>query len=154
MNLVERAKRLLLTPQPEWQVIDAGDHHDRGAVQPVHHPAGGDRADRAVHRVRLIGIHIPFSGVTYGPPIGRALVGAVVSYVLALVGVCVLAMIIDMLAPSFGGTHEPDAGAQGGGLLEHGGLAGGGSSRSCRRSRSSASSACTASTCCIWACRS
>jgi len=104
MNLVERAKRLLLTPGPEWQVIDTeptttGDLYRQyiiplAAIGPIARFIG----------FGLIGIHIPFSGVTYRTPIVRALVGALVSYVLALVGVFVLAMIIDMLAPTFGGT--------------------------------------------------
>ena len=104
MNLVERAKRILLTPKPEWQVIDAepatvGELYTQyiiplAAIGPIARVIG----------FALIGVHIPFSGVTYRTPIGRALVGALVSYVLALVGVYVLAMIIDMLAPSFGGT--------------------------------------------------
>jgi len=104
MNLVERAKRLLLTPGPEWQVIDpepttTGDLYRQyiiplAAIGPIARFIG----------FGLIGIHIPFSGVTYRTPIGRALVGALVSYVLALLGVFVLAMIIDMLAPTFGGT--------------------------------------------------
>ena len=106
MNVVERAKRLLLTPGPEWQVIDTeptttGDLYRRyiiplAAIGPIARFVG----------FALIGIHIPFSGVTYRTPIARALVGAVVSYVLALIGVYVLAMIIDMLAPTFGGTSN------------------------------------------------
>ena len=101
MNLVERAKRLLLTPGPEWQVIDTeptttGDLYRQyiiplAAIGPIARFIG----------FGLIGIHIPFSGVTYRTPIGRALVGALVSYVLALVGVFVLAMIIDMLLAVF-----------------------------------------------------
>jgi hypothetical protein len=104
MNLVERAKRILLTPKPEWQVIDAepatvGELYTQyiiplAAIGPIARVIG----------FALIGVHIPFSGVTYRTPIGRALVGAAVSYILALAGVYVLAMIIDMLAPSFGGT--------------------------------------------------
>ena len=104
MNLVERAKRILLTPKTEWAVIDAepttaGELYSQyiiplAAIGPIARVIG----------FALIGIHIPFSGVTYRTPIGRAIVGAVVTYILALVGVYVLAMIIDMLAPSFGGT--------------------------------------------------
>jgi hypothetical protein len=104
MNLVERAKRLLLTPRPEWEAIDAettttGDLYTQyiiplAAIGPIARVIG----------FSLIGMHVPFSNVTYRTPIGRALVGALVSYILALVGVYVLGVIIDMLAPSFGGT--------------------------------------------------
>jgi len=104
MNLVERAKRLLLTPQPEWQVIDAEPTTTSELYTQYVIPLAAIGPVARVIGFALIGIHVPFSGVTYRTPIGRALVGAVVSYVLALVGVYVLAMIIDMLAPSFGGT--------------------------------------------------
>ena len=106
MNLVERAKRLLLTPVPEWQVIDAetttaGELYTQYIV-----PLAAIGPIARVIGFALIGVHVPFSGVVYRTPIGRAVVGAVVSYVLALAGVFVLAMIIDMLAPTFGGTKN------------------------------------------------
>ena len=106
MNLVERAKRLLLTPVPEWQVIDAetttpGELYTQYIV-----PLAAIGPIARVIGFGLIGVHVPFSGVVYRTPIGRAVVGAVVSYVLALAGVFVLAMIIDMLAPTFGGTKN------------------------------------------------
>ena len=104
MNLVERAKRMLLTPKTEWEVVDAepttaGELYTQYVV-----PLAAIGPIARVIGFALIGIHIPFSGVTYRTPIGRAIIGAVVTYILALVGVFVLAMIIDMLAPSFGGT--------------------------------------------------
>jgi hypothetical protein len=106
MNLVERAKRLLLTPVPEWQVIDAetttaGELYTQYVV-----PLAAIGPIARVIGFALIGVHVPFSGVVYRTPIARAVVGAVVSYVLALAGVFLLAMIIDMLAPTFGGTKN------------------------------------------------
>jgi hypothetical protein len=99
MNLVERAKRLLLTPQPEWEVINAETTTTAALYSQYIVPLA------AIGPVaRVIGWVL--SGVTYGPSIGRAVVGAVVSYVLALVGVYLLAIIIDMLAPTFGGTSN------------------------------------------------
>ena len=104
MNLVERAKRLLLTPKPEWEAIDTETTTTAELYTQYIIPLAAIGPIARVVGFSLIGIHVPFSGVTYRTPIGRALVGAVVSYVLTLVGVYVLAMIIDMLAPSFGGT--------------------------------------------------
>ena len=106
MNLVERAKRLLLTPRQEWEVIDAesttaGELYGQYVV-----PLAAIGPIARVIGFALIGIHIPFSEVTYRTPIGRAILGAVVSYILALIGVFILAMIIDMLAPTFGGTSN------------------------------------------------
>jgi hypothetical protein len=48
---------------------------------------------------------IPFVG-TYRVPIGSAITQAIVSYVLALAGIYVLALIIDALAPTFNGRRS------------------------------------------------
>ena len=53
----------------------------------------------------IIGISIPFAG-TIRVGIVSGLSGAVVSYVLALVGIFIIALIIDTLAPRFGGTKN------------------------------------------------
>ena len=73
MNLVERAKRMLLTPKTEWEVVDA------------------EPTTPAELYTQYI---IPLAAIG---PIAR-----VIGF--ALIGVFVLAMIIDMLAPTFGGT--------------------------------------------------
>ena len=76
-----------------------------GLYKRLHHSAGGDRSDRAGDRllgVRTRAVH----GGTYRTPIGTAITGAIVTYVLTLVGVYVLALIIDALAPTFNGTQN------------------------------------------------
>ena len=104
MNLVERAKRMLLTPKTEWEVVDAEPTTVAELYTQYIIPLAAIGPIARLIGFALIGVHIPFSGVTYRTPIGRAIVGAVVTYILALIGVFVLAMIIDMLAPTFGGT--------------------------------------------------
>jgi hypothetical protein len=106
MNVVERAKRLLLTPAQEWQVIEAEPTTPAELFTQYVIPLAAVGPAARVIGFSLIGVHMPFSGAVYRTPIGRALVGAVVSYVLALVLVAVLGMIIDALAPTFGGTPD------------------------------------------------
>jgi Yip1 domain len=106
MNVVERAKRLLLTPAQEWQVIEAEPTTPAELFTQYVVPLAAVGPVARVIGFSLIGVHMPFSGAAYRTPIGRALVGAVVSYVLALVLVAVLGMIIDALAPTFGGTPD------------------------------------------------
>jgi hypothetical protein len=106
MNLVERAKRLLLTPKTEWQVIDGEATTPAALYTQYIVPLAAIGPIARVIGFALIGIHVPFSNITYRTPILRAVIGALVSYVLALVGVYVLAMIIDMLAPTFSGTRS------------------------------------------------
>jgi hypothetical protein len=106
MNLVERAKRILLTPKTEWEVIDAepatvGELYT-GYIIPL--AAIGPIAQFIGYS--LIGFRIPFGGGVYRTPIGQGITGAVVGYILGLVGVYVFALIIDALAPTFGGTKN------------------------------------------------
>ena len=50
----------------------------------------------------VIGINLPFLG-TYRAGVGAGLGGMVTSYVLGLASVYVLSLIVDALAPTFGG---------------------------------------------------
>ena len=104
MNLVERAKRMLLTPKTEWEVVDAEPTTVSELYTQYIIPLAAIGPIAQVIGYALVGVHIPFSGVTYRTPIGRAVVAALIGYILSLIGVFILAMIIDMLAPSFGGT--------------------------------------------------
>ncbi len=107
MNLVDRVKRILLSPQPEWQVID-GEVTSPGALYTGYIvPLAAIGPLASVIGYSVFGIRVPFSGTVYRVPLGSAITSAVVSYVLTLVGVYVLALIIDALAPTFGGTKSP-----------------------------------------------
>src|ERR671937_1614031 len=102
MSLVERAKNIILQPKREWPVIDAeptttGELYTRyiiplSAIPPIARFIG----------FSVFGLHVPLLG-TYGIPISTAISSAIAQYILGLVGVYVLALIIDALAPSFGG---------------------------------------------------
>ncbi len=103
MRLVDRAKNILLTPSTEWAAIDAETTSIKdlyvgyavilAAIPPI---AG-------IIGFGLIGLHIPFSTVTWRWPLDTAIEHAIVQYVLSLGSVFVLALIIDNLAPTFGG---------------------------------------------------
>lgn len=101
MALTERVKRILLAPKQEWAVIEAESTTPQqlytGYVLPL--AAIGPVA-------AAIGLSV--FGVGFGAfhariPFGAALRQAVVQYVLALVGVFVIGLVVDALAPSFGG---------------------------------------------------
>jgi hypothetical protein len=105
MSLVERAKNILLQPKQEWQVIDGepttvGDLYRSyiiplSAVPPV----------AALIGWSVFGLKLPFVG-TIRIPIGTLIGRCVLQYVLGLVMVYVLALIVDALAPNFGGTKN------------------------------------------------
>jgi len=104
MNLVERVKHILLTPRAEWEAIDTeaatpaalytGYVIPLAAIGPIAQVIGS-----AVFGVR-------FGGGMYRAPLGAAITAAVVGYALSLASVFVLALIIDALAPTFGGTKN------------------------------------------------
>lgn len=103
-RLVERVKAIMFTPAETWDQIDGEPATIKGlyvgyacilaAIGPI---------------ARLIGSQLFGSRFFYGsfhPSFVASLSAAVVSYVLSLVGVFVLALVIDALAPSFGGTKN------------------------------------------------
>lgn len=101
-KLIARVKAILLTPKTEWPVI-------AGEPTTVADLYKGYIAILAAIPVifvfikwSIIGVSIPFAG-TMRLGFGVGLTQLVVSYVLSLVMVYVLALIIDALAPTFGG---------------------------------------------------
>ncbi|MBN8845347.1 MAG: YIP1 family protein [Sphingomonadales bacterium] len=100
-GIVQRAKDILLKPKETWPVIAAEPATTQSiyvpyvlllaAIGPVAGLLGG----------QLFG-YTAF-GVTYHPPLIGALVGAIVSYGWALASIFILALVIDGLAPNFGG---------------------------------------------------
>jgi hypothetical protein len=100
MNLVERAKNILLTPAKEWDVIKGEnltivDMFTKYAMILAAIPAVAGFIGFS-----LIGVSYGFG--TFRWPMGTALVWLILSYVLSLGGVFLLAFIIDALAPTFG----------------------------------------------------
>lgn len=100
-GIIERARAILLKPAETWDTIAAepatvsslyrGYAVWLAAIPPVAGFIGG----------QVFGFGI--LGVTYHLPLFAALVGAILQYVFALIGVYVLALIVDALAPSFDG---------------------------------------------------
>ncbi len=100
-SLVERAKAIVLKPAETWVVIAdepatvgglySGYAVILAAIPPVAGFIGGQVFGHS------------FLGVTYRAPFIGALVAAILQYVLSLVGIYILALIVDALAPSFDG---------------------------------------------------
>src|SRR5882724_7100908 len=107
MNLIDRVKRILLSPQPEWEVIDGEATTPSALYTGYIMPLAAIGPIATVIGYSVFGVRMPFGGTVYRVPIGSALTSAIVTYVLTLVGVYVLSLIIDALAPTFGGTKSP-----------------------------------------------
>ena len=101
MNLIERVKAICLSPDSAWTTI-AGERAETqglilGYVLPL---AGAAAVAQAIGEV-VFGRSLGILG-TYRLPLGTALGMAVASLVFAAVGVVVLSIIIEALAPTFG----------------------------------------------------
>jgi hypothetical protein len=99
-GLIARAKAMIMSPKAEWPVVEAEHSSIAGIYKSYVIPLA------AIGPVcRLIGALAfghSFFGITYRPSVMGALTTAVLSYVMTLVGVYVLALIVDFLAPHFG----------------------------------------------------
>src|SRR5579872_3793328 len=100
MNLVERAKAIILQPNSEWAAIDR-EPGDAGylftnyvcivsAIPPVCRFIGGSIVGYGPFRIGIV----------------SGLVHAIIAYVLGLVGVFILAYVIDYLAGVFDGRRD------------------------------------------------
>jgi Yip1-like protein len=102
MDIVSRVKNILIDPKHEWGVIDGEPD------APV---------DILKNYVAILAAIPPICGFIGTSIIGIAgyrtgffagLIGAIIHYVLTLLGVFVMAFIIDALAPTFGSTKNFD----------------------------------------------
>lgn len=104
MNLVQRIRNILLSPQSEWQTIatepgTVGDIYARYLVYLAAIPAVAGFIGMS-----LLGIG--GFGITVRVPLLAGLVQMVLSYGLSLAMVYVLALVIDALATTFGGRAD------------------------------------------------
>jgi hypothetical protein len=106
MALVDRVKNILLSPRTEWPVIDAEPATVASLYTGYIMPLAAIPAICQAIGMSLIGYTIPIVGGHVKAPIGSALVSAAVMYCFTLVGVFLMALVADALAPSFGGTKN------------------------------------------------
>lgn len=99
---VEHAREILFHPRQEWLIIDSEPATVGELYRRYIAPLAAIGPAAAIIGFSVFGIRVPFVG-RYRMPFGSALASGIARYVLALVGVFVLALVIDALAPTFGG---------------------------------------------------
>jgi hypothetical protein len=101
MNLVSRAKAILMTPKQEWAAIDSEPLDVTALLTGYVIPLAliGPIA-------RFIGFSIFGFGGILRMSIGWGISQAIVSFILAILGVFVLGWVVNALAPSFGATQN------------------------------------------------
>ena len=107
VDIKTRVKNILLTPKTEWPAIDAEPTSTGSLVTSYVMPLAAIGAIAGFIGGSLVGVSLPFLG-TYRVPIMTGLVGAVLTFCFAIVGVFILAFIINALAPTFGAQKDSD----------------------------------------------
>ncbi|HEY1606858.1 MAG TPA: Yip1 family protein [Allosphingosinicella sp.] len=104
VNLVNRARNIIMRPKLEWPVIDAepstiADIYRSYVVVLAAIPPIASAIGQLAFGFRLFGL-------VYRPSPVHVISDAIIRYLLSLAMVYVLALIIEALAPTFGGTKD------------------------------------------------
>lgn len=103
-GLPARVKSLLASPHSEWPVIAAEPATVAGLYTGYFMPLAAIPAVAGFIKGSLIGYGA--FGITVTTPIPAGLAGMVLGYALSLVALYLVAMIVDALAPTFGGRRD------------------------------------------------
>jgi hypothetical protein len=101
MALVDRVKNILLTPSSEWNVIAEEPASSGGLLSGYVVPLAGISALAGFIGMTVVGVSTLFFG-TYRMSVMGGLGLAVFTFVGAVLGVVILSLVINALAPSFG----------------------------------------------------
>jgi len=104
MSLVDRVQSILLKPKQTWPVIAAESADVASIYSSYLVILAAIPAIASFIGLTLVGVG--GFGLSYRVPIGTGLVQMVVRYVVSLVMIFVMALIVDALAPTFGGTKN------------------------------------------------
>jgi hypothetical protein len=105
-KLFARVKAILTSPASEWPVIAEEPTTTTGLYLNYILVLAAIPAVCGFIKMSFLGIHIPLMG-TMHVGVGAGLKGMIVGYALTLLGVYLMALLIDALAPTFGGQQNP-----------------------------------------------
>ena len=100
MDLVSRVKNILIDPQSEWRVIDGEPDTPSDILKNYVAILAAVPVICGFIGASIIGVGPYRTGLFVG------LIAAIIHYVLTLIGVYVVAFLIDALAPTFGGRKD------------------------------------------------
>jgi hypothetical protein len=104
-GLIARVKDILLKPTETWEIIDGESDTIQSLYTRYVIPLAIIGPIAGAIGMSAFGIPIPFLG-TFRIGIGSSLAIAITGFIGALISTYVLSLIIDALAPSFGGTKN------------------------------------------------
>jgi Yip1 domain len=104
-GLIERVKNIVLSPRSEWPVIAPEPTSIAQLYTGYVMPLAALAAVMSFIHMAIIGMRVPFAGVTR-MPIGSGLGYAILSFGIDLMGLFLVGLIINGLAPTFGGSSD------------------------------------------------
>jgi hypothetical protein len=105
MAIADRVKNICLTPTTEWPVIAAEPTSTGSLITGYVAPLAAIGAIAGFVGGSVIGRSLPFIGY-YRVPLAAGITYAVFTVVMAIVGVFILSLVINALAPTFGGQKD------------------------------------------------
>ena len=100
-----RIRNIVLTPKTEWRVIE----HEPISIIQLYvgyvMPMTAFAAIMSFFRMSVVGVSLPLGG-TIRTPMSSGLVSSVVTFILGLLGLFLVAVIINTLAPAFSGGRD------------------------------------------------
>lgn len=106
MNLIQRVTNISLNPKTEWPVIEAETTTTAELFKGYIIPLSAIPALASFIGMSFIGMSMPFVG-NFRTPVMAGLVTLILSFILGLVSIYLISLIINALAPSFGGEKNP-----------------------------------------------
>ncbi|MEW6332737.1 MAG: Yip1 family protein [Thermodesulfobacteriota bacterium] len=105
MNIIDRVKKILLQPKIEWETIATETTTTSELYRSYIMPLAAIGPVASIIGMSIMGISTPFSA-TFRIPLSSAIGSAALQYLFGLIGVYVMAMVIDFLAPKFAGERN------------------------------------------------
>lgn len=104
-KIIARVKAILLSPNAEWPVIAAEQANTGSVYSGYVVPLAVLQGIATFLKLSVFGVGVFFLG-TYRASLGSGLTSGVMTVLSSLLGVFILALIVDALAPTFGGTKD------------------------------------------------
>jgi hypothetical protein len=106
MNLIQRVTNICLNPKTEWPVIEAEPASTAELFKTYIIPLSAIPAVASFIGMTIFGMSIPFMG-TIRTPFMAGLTTLILTFGLGLLSTYLISLIINALAPSFGGEKNP-----------------------------------------------
>jgi hypothetical protein len=99
---IERVRNIVLTPRSEWQVIETEVTTPGRLYTGYIVPLAAFAAVMSFIRLAVIGVNLPLGGAVR-TPLFSGLLSSALTFIMGLIGIHLVGVIINMLAPAFGG---------------------------------------------------